>query len=94
MSGRVNNRDDAPERYIMAWTTTPADVDCLTVSGGVTGQRCCGLMVGGSGTVVVTKANGSDETIAASLLPAGKYWRGQFSALKSTSTATDVMIFW
>lgn len=92
--GRVNNRDEAPEIYITAWTNTPADVNCLTVAGGMPGQCCCGLQVGGSGTVVVTRRDGTSVTIPASLLQPGKYWRGQFRALGAASTATDVMIYW
>ena len=97
MLGQANNRDDAPEYYLTAWTSTPADYNCVANGpNGATGaaKAACGAMVGVSGTLVVTRRDGTDVTIPASILQPGKYWRGQIAALKSTSTAQDVMLFW
>ena len=95
MLGRYNPRFESPECYVVAWTDTPADFDCTDPDNGSPGGICaCAVCVGVSGTLVVTKRDGTDVTIPAGQLPNGGWWFGNIAALKSTSTAQNVMVFW
>jgi len=56
------------------------------------GRPCRRLVAGGAGTLVYTGLDGVDVTLPATV--AGQVWDVQAVALKATSTATNVVVFW
>jgi hypothetical protein len=78
-----------------AWTTTPADVDIITVGpgyiAGEQGYMCKQIYVVTAGTLVYTDVAGADHTLtcgANEMLPI------ECIGLKSTSTAQGVKVYW
>jgi outer membrane lipoprotein-sorting protein len=67
-----------------------SDADLVTDGGGM----CRRIMVGTSGTLVLTKADDTDETIPANLVPSGVVFDVQAKTIKDTSTAEDILVLW
>ena len=83
------NSIDTSEKYL-SYSSISSDIDLLTVEGGA-GRPCRFIYCGGAGDLVVTKNDGNDETIPVS---AGYVHLGSAKAVKSTSTVTNVTIYW
>ena len=93
---RSENGLDRPSPWArQAWTTTPADYNILANGpeyvAGYQGTMCCRIYVVTAGTLVYTDRWGNDQTItcgANELLPL------ECQALKGTSTAQGVKVYW
>jgi len=67
-----------------------ADTDLVTDGGGL----CRRIIVGTSGTLVITKNDDTDETLPAEICTDGAVLDIRAKAIKNTSTATKVLVMW
>ena len=67
-----------------------ADTNLVTDGGGL----CRRIVVGTSGTLVLTKNDDTDETLPAEICTDGAVLDLRAKAIKNTSTATKVLVMW
>jgi len=67
-----------------------ADTNLVTDGGGL----CRRVIVGKSGTLVLTKNDDTDETLPAEICTDGAVLDLRAKAIKNTSTATKVLVMW
>jgi len=58
------------------------------------GSTCRRIIVGTAGTLVVTKADGTDVTIPSNVVGSYPVLDIDVAAIKSTSTAQDILVLW
>lgn len=95
-------RLESPDACRVAWTGAPAAYDIGAndplklnrpgLNNPSEGQPSRRLVAGGAGTIVMTGLDGIDVTLPSTV--AGQVWDVQAVALKATSTATNVVVFW
>lgn len=89
-SGSRQNHETGSGIPRVAWTSTPANYDIRASDPTGEGRCCRRIVVGTSGTVVITDPTGTSVTLPAGLT----VWDVQAATLTNASTAQNVVVIW
>lgn len=92
MAGIANPRVYASAQYVLK--TNGATINIQTSDPLGKGRPSRAIVVGTSGTLVVTRADNNGAQVTLPAMPDGFVWDIQATAIDSTSTATNVVVLY